>query len=135
MLLSDPHHIAWQITFWILAALIVIPFPFKMHGYFTGKDQSPKSVKIDESIFVALAWVGLIGFYGFINEQRYLSPTFWYVWLVTMTGMTLVGFWWSPKMEYAKEVLGAKNFVIAYIVSLIVYLPMLPAVYLYASTT
>ncbi len=113
MLLSEPGHIVWPIAFWIPVALIVIPYPFKMHGYFTGKDTSPISVKIDESVTVLLAWIGLIGFYGFIYEQQYFSPTFWYVWLVVMICITFTSFLWSPKMEYAKELLGVRNFAVA----------------------
>ena len=31
----------WKIYFWAIAALLVVPLPFKLAGYFSGKDASP----------------------------------------------------------------------------------------------
>jgi hypothetical protein len=40
--------IFWEVTFWLTASLLILPFPFKLSGYVSGKDTSPLSVKIEE---------------------------------------------------------------------------------------
>ena len=133
-MVSSPDHIIWHILFSTMVFITVVPFPFKMHGYFTGKDPSSIWVKIDEMTSVLLTWVGLLGLYGFLNNIEYLSSTFWYLWVVVMAGLTTFGYFWSPKMKYAKEVFGRRNWLIAYSVTVVMYFPMFAGIYLYAET-
>lgn len=124
--------VLWQIAFWLSVALLVIPFPFKIYGYVNGSDKSPLKVKIDESVSVLLSWIGLLGFYGYLYGGTFLAPLVWYAWIVVMTIGSLTALWWSPKMEYAQQILGRRNFLILYGFSLVLYIPMLWAVCIYA---
>lgn len=134
MLLSV-ESIAWKIAFWLTVALTVLPFPFKIHGYVTGQDQSPVKVKVDELSAVALTWIGLLAFFGFVYGKSFLFPEFWYAWIAIMAGFTVTGPLWSPKLAYAKEVLGEKTYQVVFWSSIVIYLPMFCAVYLYARAT
>ena len=127
--------VLWQIAFWLSLAMFVLPFPFKVYGYVNGSDKSPLRVKIDESISVVLSCIGLLGFYGYLYGGTFLTPVVWYIWMIIMTAGSLTALWWSPKMEYAKEILGQRKFMMLYWFSLVFYIPMLWAVYSYASAT
>ncbi len=72
----------WQISFWLLVVILVLPFPFKVFGYIKGSDDSALSVKIEESANAIFMSIGLVAFYGYINNQVYLSPIFWHAWLL-----------------------------------------------------
>jgi hypothetical protein len=122
----------WQVTFWILVALIVLPFPFKVFEYLSGKNQSPVIVKIEEianAIFMAL---GLVAFHGFITGTVYLTPAFWKGWLVIAIAWSVLPIFWSPKLAYAAEIMGKNKMRVAASISCILYLPLLFAVYFYA---
>lgn len=122
----------WHVSFWILVALIVLPFPFKVFEYVSGKDKSPRIVKVEEmsnAIFMAL---GLVAFHGFITDMVYLTPVFWQGWLVIGIVWSVLPIFWSPKLAYATEVMGKNKMRVVAGVSCILYLPLLLAVYFYA---
>ena len=122
----------WQVSFWILVALIVLPFPFKIFEYLSGKDKSPVIVKVEEitnAIFMAL---GLVAFHGFITGTVYLTPAFWKGWLVVAIAWSVLPIFWSPKLAYAAEIMGKNKMRVAAGISCILYLPLLFAVYFYA---
>jgi len=51
----------WQVSFWILVAIVALPFPFKVLGYISGRDKSPLIVKVEEmanTLFLALGCIG-----------------------------------------------------------------------------
>ncbi|KFZ38706.1 hypothetical protein HR45_04600 [Shewanella mangrovi] len=122
----------WQMCFWLLAALIILPLPFKLYEYATGKDDSPRIVKIEEMTNALFLGIGLIAFYGFIHQQLFLSKTFWQAWLVIAVVWSILSLFWSPKLNYATQVLGKKGMYIGAIIGVIITLPLLIAVYLYA---
>ncbi|MCK7458772.1 hypothetical protein [Idiomarina aminovorans] len=122
----------WQVSFWILVALIVLPLPFKVFEYVSGKDKSPRIVKVEEfsnAIFMAL---GLVAFHGFITDTVYLTPAFWQGWLVIAIVWSVLPNFWSPKLAYAAEVMGKNKMRVMAGASCILYLPLLLAVYFYA---
>ncbi len=124
--------LAWQIAFWITAALTIVPFPFKIYGYLNGSDKSPILVKVDELFAVALTWIGLVAFFGFVYDKAFFTQTVWFAWLSIMLLFTVTGPFWSPKLAYAKEVLGDKTYHVVYWSSLVIYMPMFLAVFQYA---
>lgn len=124
--------IAWQLAFWATFALVVLPFPLKVYGYINGTDKSPIAVKVDETSSVLLAWIGLFAFYGFVYGNYAFSSSLWYVWLALMIVLTATGPWWSPKLAYAKEILGEGRLWVLYWVSILIYVPMCLAVFYYA---
>ena len=122
----------WEISFWLLAVLIIVPFPIKIYGYITRRDKSPLRVKIEEisnAIFLAM---GLIAFYGYINDISYFTPIFWKGWLVIVAILSTIGVFWSPKIKYAIEVMGKTKATVFMVFSTLIYLPMFIAVYQYA---
>jgi|TARA_R110000851_G_scaffold67191_2_gene151535 hypothetical protein len=122
----------WQISFWILVALIVLPLPFKIYEYATGKDKSSIGVKIEEMSNALFMAVGLIAFYGYLNDQVYLFPSFWITWLVISVIWSVSAMFWSPKLTYATEVMGKTKMRIFAGIGLVLYSPLFLAVYFYA---
>lgn len=122
----------WQISFWVLVAIVVLPLPFKVLGYISGRDKSPLIVKIEEMANALFLAVGLVAFYGFINNQVYLSSGFWQAWLFIAIAWSLLPIFWSPKLAYAAGVLGKNKVRLLAGLSCLLYLPLLFAVYFYA---
>ena len=118
--------------FWLLLALIVIPFPFKIFEYSTGKDKSPTIVKVEEITNVIFTAVGLLGFYGYINEESYLFSNFWYSWLIASALLSVFAIFKSPKLKYATSVMGKNNTALLACISTALYLPLYYVVYQYA---
>lgn len=119
----------WQVSFWILVALITLPFPFKVFEYLSGKDKSPVIVKVEEmanAIFMAL---GLVAFHGFITDTVYLTPAFWKGWLFITIVWSVLPIFWSPKLAYAAEVMGKNKMRIVAGVNCILSFSLLFAVY------
>lgn len=122
----------WQIYFWFLVVVMVLPFPFKLAGYALRKDPSPTLVKIEETangVFLAL---GLIPLYGFIHGVQAGPATLWYGWLCIGFLWSVAGLFWSPKLSYAAKVLGKNKTRVFAVVSVVMLAPMLVGVYLYA---
>ena len=117
----------WLISFIILLTITVVPFPFKIYGYLSGKDDSPKLVKFEEITNALFMSVGLFGFYGFISDRVYLTPLFWNGWLCVAIVWSLLPLFWSPKLDYATEMLGCYKMRLLAAVSSILYLPLLYA--------
>ena len=122
----------WQIYFWLLVVLLLVPFPFKLIDYATGKDKSPLLVKIEEMAFALFTAIGLLALYGLITDQVYLSPLFWQIWLLIAVVWSISPIFWLAKLAYATEILGKSRMRIFAAFSCLLYLPLLLAVYFYA---
>jgi len=120
----------WTIYFWAIAAWLVIPVPFKIAGYMSGKDKSPKAAKIEEALNTLFFLIGLVGFYGFVYDVQLLSPLVWKVWVVLAIAISLAGLIWvSPKLEYGIGVMGKARVKVLVGVSFLVLAPMLVGVW------
>jgi len=119
----------WKIYFWAIAALLVVPLPFKLAGYFSGKDASPKAVKLEEMANAAFFIVGLFGLYGAVYQVGMLTPLFWKAWVVLAVALSVAGLFWSPKIKYGASVMGASRVRAAIAVGFLVFAPMLVAVW------
>ena len=124
---------AWKIYFWLVAALIVLPLPFKIFEYVTGRDGSPTIVKIDEMFNAAFFAVGLVGLYGFAYQHHFLVPLFWKTWVVLAVVVSLAGLVWSPKLKYGVSVMGKSRTRAILAVGTIFLVPMLVGVWLYSA--
>jgi hypothetical protein len=122
----------WHISFWLLSVLLIVPLPFKIYEYLTGKDTSPMWVKIEEMANAFFLTIGLIAFYGFINDHAYFTKNFWKIWLVIAVVWSLISIFGSPKIKYAIEVMGKIKARVFMVLSALIYLPMFIAVYNYA---
>jgi len=120
----------WVIYFWAIAAWLLIPLPFKIAGYISGKDDSPRAAKIEEALNTVFFLLGLVGFYGFIYQVQLLTPLFWKLWVVLAVAISLVGLIWaSPKLKYGISVMGPTRVKVLVGVSFLVYAPMLIGVW------
>ncbi|MFC0682545.1 hypothetical protein ACFFGH_32340 [Lysobacter korlensis] len=125
---------AWKIYFWLVAALIVLPLPFKLFEYATGRDGSPTSIKAEELINAAFFGVGLVGLYGFAYERPHLvPPLFWAGWVVVAIVLSVGGLFWSPKVKYGSGVMGKSRTRIVLAVGTLFLAPMLVGVWLYSA--
>ena len=121
---------AWTIYFWAIAAWLVIPVPFKIAGYVSGKDESPTSAKIEEAFNSVFFLLGLVGLYGFVYDVHLLTPAFWKAWVVLAVVITAVGLiWLSPKIRHATAVMGTSRVRVLVGVSFLVLAPMLVGVW------
>ncbi|MDO9451657.1 MAG: hypothetical protein Q7J29_02235 [Stagnimonas sp.] len=123
----------WQIYFWLLVAVLILPFPFKLWGYFTGKDKSSTLVKVEETSNACFLSIGLIGLYGYIHNVDVGPAAVWYLWLCIGLGWSVLALFWSAKLTHAANVLGLKRARIIAGFSTLLLLPMLFAIYSYAS--
>jgi hypothetical protein len=120
----------WAIYFWAIAAWLLLPMPFKISGYITGKDDSPRAAKIEEVLNTLFFLVGLLGFYGYVYQVHLLTPLFWRAWVVLAVAISLAGLVWaSPKLRYGISVLGQARVKVLVGVSFLVYAPMLVGVW------
>jgi hypothetical protein len=122
----------WEIFFWLTAALLFIPLPFKILGYISGKDDSPLKVKVEEVGNALLLMLGLVPFYGFISDERFGATIVWQIWLILAVIMSFISIFRSPKISYAKEKIGLVQTRLVLLFSTLFFLPMLIAVYKYA---
>ena len=123
----------WKIYFWTITALLVLPLPWKIFEYITGRDKSPKVVKIEEMGNIIFFFVGLIGLYGFTYRQDFLAPVFWRAWVVLAVILTVAGPFISPKFKYAIGIMGKTRLGVILGVGFLVYAPMLVGVFAYSA--
>ncbi|MFT4940143.1 MAG: hypothetical protein ACI88A_003195 [Paraglaciecola sp.] len=128
--------IFWKVTFWLTASLLILPFPFKLAGYISGKDTSPLRVKIEEMANALFLAIGLIAFWAYAYTKPIaIPPVFWYIWLTVSVVWSCLGVFKSSKLTYAKSQIGGKATVLFALGSTLFFLPMLVAVFNYASKT
>ncbi|MDB5971272.1 MAG: hypothetical protein JWQ90_3722 [Hydrocarboniphaga sp.] len=123
----------WQIYFWLLAAMLVLPVPVKLLAYFSGKDKSSMLVKAEETTNACFFCVGLIGLHGYIHSVHVGPAGVWYLWLGIALAWSVLALFWSPKLAHAGHVLGLRKARILAGASTVLLLPLLFAVYSYAS--
>lgn len=121
-----------QIWFWLLCALIILPLPFKIYEYISARDKSPFIVKVEEMLNALFLSVGLIAFYGYLNNELYLFPKFWLIWLILSIAISVVSIFCSPKLKYASKVMGKNNTKVFVAMGITLYLPLYFVVYQYA---
>lgn len=126
---------AWKTYFWFIAALLLLPLPFKIFEYLTGRDGSPRIVKIEEMANAVFFGVGLIGLYGFAYQREFFDPVFWRAWVAVAVVVSITAFFWSPKLKYGLGVLGKKRLRVFLAIGSVVLAPMLFAVYRYSAAT
>jgi hypothetical protein len=115
----------WTIYLWAIAALLVLPLPFKIAEYILGKDKSPKAVKIEEMANAVFFFVGLVGLYGFVYHVDILGQVFWRTWVVLAIALSIAGMIWSPKLKYATLVLGKTRARVVIATGFLAFVPML----------
>jgi hypothetical protein len=123
----------FQVWFWLLCALIVLPLPFKVYEYISGKDESPIIVKLEEMFNALYFSLGLIAFYGYLNNESYLFPEFWFGWLFISIIFSILSIFWSPKLKYASDIMGKNKMKSIAAIGFVLYLPLYFVVYQYAS--
>jgi hypothetical protein len=123
----------WKIYFWAMAAYLLLTLPFKVFEYASGRDRSAARVKVEEMANVVFFLVGLVGLYGFVYGQQFATPWFWRAWLLVAIALSIAGLVWSPKVQYAVEVMGKTRTRIIMAVSSLAFLPMLVGIWRYSS--
>lgn len=122
----------WEVLFWVLLILLVVPFPFKLIGYLKGSDNSKTIVKVEESLNALFFSFGLIALYGFNNQIQFFNAAIWQVWVIIAIAWSVISVIWSPKIAYANEVMGRNKTRVLVAISTLLYAPLVFAVYLYA---
>jgi hypothetical protein len=127
--------LAWKIYFWVIAAALVLPLPWKLYEFSAGRDPSPRRVKVEEIANAALMMLGLPALYAFAYGLPTRAPVAWMAWVVVGVVLSIVGLAWSPKVRYAESVMGVARTRMVMALGTIVYAPMLFAVWRYAQGT
>jgi len=120
---------AWVIYFWAVTALLLVPLPFKIAAYVSGKDASPTAVKVEEMANLAFFLVGLVGLYTYVYREQVLSPWLWRPWVILAVVISVVGLIWSPKLKYAVDVMGKARTRMVMAVGFVALFPMLLGVW------
>ncbi|QYJ92642.1 hypothetical protein [Shewanella spartinae] len=124
----------WVVMFWITAAYLLIPFPFKVGALVMGKDKRPVAAVIEEQANAIFHFLGLIAFWGYVYaDNRVANPMLWYAWLVIAILWSVIALFKSAKVDYAVSQIGPKVTKILCLVGMLLFLPMYIAVFEYAA--
>jgi len=118
-----------MIYFWAVAALLVLPLPFKIAGYVSGRDASPGPVKVEEMANLAFFLFGLVGLHSYAYGGHVLTPVVWKTWVILAVVVSLAGLFWSPKLKYAVDIMGERRTRLAIVAGFVALLPMLVGVW------
>jgi hypothetical protein len=119
----------WKLYFWAIALMLVAPLPFKLYEYATGRDTSPRIVKIEEMANAVFFLGGLVGLYAYAFAAHALATPWWRAWVVAAVLLSIGGVLWSPKVRHAHGVMGAGRTRAVMAVGTLVLLPMLVGVW------
>jgi len=120
---------AWKVYFWLLAAALVLPLPYKLYEYATGRDPSPRAVKVEEMANAALMLLGLPALYAFAHGLPAYAPMLWQGWVVLVVVASIAGLAWSPKVRHGEAVMGAARTRIVMAIGTLAFVPMLYGVW------
>ena len=123
----------WKIYFWAIAAYLLLPLPYKLFEYATGRDASPRAIKIEEMANAAFFILGLPALYGFAFGAAGYAPWLWKAWVAVAVAVSIGGLFWSPKVRYAQSVMGPGLTRAILAVGSLVLVPMLFAVWGFAA--
>ena len=117
----------WVAYFWIVAALLIAPLPLKLSAYASGKDDSPRGVKVDEMLHAAVFLTGLVGLYGYVYHSD--LPSAWKGWVLLAVVYSVASVLWSPRVKYAATRLGMFGARVVIGLGFLVFVPMLVGVW------
>jgi hypothetical protein len=118
----------WKIYFWAMAAFLVLPLPYKLWEYATGRDPSPRRVKVEEMANAALMMLGLPALHAFAYGLPTSVPLLWQAWVALAVVASIAGLFWSPKVRLAEAVMGATRARIVMAIGALAFVPMLVGV-------
>jgi hypothetical protein len=123
---------AWKIYFWAMAAFLVLPLPWKLWEYATGRDASPRRVKVEEMANLALMLLGLPALYAYAFGLPTVAPALCQAWVAVAVLASIAGVFWSPKVRQAEAVMGAGRARMVMAIGALAFVPMLVAVARYS---
>ena len=123
----------WKLYFWAITAFLLLPLPYKLWEYATGRDASPRAIKVEEMANAAFFILGLPALYGFAHGSAGYAPGWWKAWVVVAVLVSIGGLVWSPKVRYAKSVMGPGLTRVVLAVGSLALAPMLVAVWRFAA--
>jgi hypothetical protein len=126
---------AWKLYAWLIAAALLLPLPWKLFEFSTGRDDSPRRVKVEEMANAALMIAGLPALFAFAYGLPTRAPVAWLAWVVLAVVLSLVGLAWSPKVRHAESVMGVARTRAVMALGTLVYAPMLFAVWRHSQGT
>jgi hypothetical protein len=127
--------LAWKIYFWLVAAALLLPLPYKLFEYATGRDASPRGIKVEEMANAAFFILGLPALYGFAYASAGYASWLWKAWVVVAVVVSIGGLVWSPKIRYARSVMGPGPTRAILAVGSLALVPMLVAVWRFAQAS
>ncbi|MCG9723641.1 hypothetical protein [Shewanella sp. Isolate7] len=123
----------WEFMFWVTAAFLLIPFPFKLGALVMGRDKRPIAAVTEELVNALFHAFGLIAFWGYVhNDNSAANPVLWYGWLVIAILWSFIALFKSAKIDYAVSQIGSKATKVLALVGILLFLPMYIAVFEYA---
>lgn len=125
-------HTFWLIAFWGILLLLVLPIPFRLLMYLSGRVVLPKAVIVDESAASIMALIGCVGMYGFVFQVPLLNPIFWQVFFAVFVGYSLLIPFYSPKLQLIADLTSRNKQRVLIFVTMLITLPLYVALCLYA---
>ena len=124
----------WVVMFWVTAAFLLMPFPFKLGALVMGRDKRPIAAVTEELANTLFHAFGLLAFWGYVyNDNSAANPVLWYGWLVIALLWSFIALFKSAKIDYAVSQIGSKATKVLALVGILFFLPMYIAVFEYAA--
>ena len=124
--------IFWLVSFWTLCVLMVAPIPFRAFMYISGKISLPNLLILDESIASLVAFVGLVGMFGFVYEKSIINQIFWQFFTIFYIFYSVVIIFVSPKLKMISDLTSRNKQRILIILTTLITLPLPVSLWLYS---
>jgi hypothetical protein len=106
----------------------VLPLPFKVFEIASGRDKSPRAVKIEELAGVALMLLGLPALHAYAYGEPVYAAGLWRAWVAVTAVVSVACLFLSPKVRYAQAVMGVARTRAVLVLGTLAYTPMLVGV-------
>lgn len=121
----------WIISFWFICTIFILPVPFRIYMYASGKVTLPKSVIIDESFATLVGLLGCVGMYGYVYKIPIYNQLVWQLFFVVYIVYSIAIIFISPKLKMISDLAGRRKQQILIVAVLLITLPLPVALYFY----
>lgn len=121
----------WVISFWFIFILLILPIPFRVFMYISGKVSIPTPVIIDESIASVIALLGCVGMYGYVYKVAMFTQLLWQVFFVVFVVYSVTIIIYSPKLKLVSDLTSRNKQRILIVVTTLITFPLPLSLYFY----
>ncbi len=121
-----------EIYAYLFSSIFLISIIMKITLKLSGKyDKTPKSVQIEEVLFIPFYCIGLVAMFGYVYDRYIFVREFWQVYTVCLM-LSVMGSFWLPKLKWIKSHVSKKAYLLTVIIGNVIALPYFYMVIVYA---